>query len=154
MSRALARRRHLRGREGGGRVQAHARALRDQHRLRRSLDGLRLQGRRGRPLHDHLRRGDLRGSFDGEGTLRSTQKATWTESDTWLEEVASTVGTTGRIPSYDYLTTEDDFGYLRALYNEYDAANCQSADCTLTVTDTCMTGFNFTADRTDIKPEV
>ena len=94
-----------------------------------------------------------RGSFDGKGTLRSTSKATWTESDTWLEEVASSIGTTGRIPSYDYLTTEDDFGYLRALYNEYDAANCQSADCTLTVTDTCATSFKFTADRTDIKPE-
>ncbi|MCK6522692.1 hypothetical protein L6R49_14775 [Myxococcota bacterium] len=94
-----------------------------------------------------------RGSFDGSGSLRSTSKSSWTESDTWLEEVASSIGTSGRIPSYDYLTTEDDFGFMVALYNEYDAANCQSADCTLTVTDTCLTSFQFTADRTDIKPE-
>jgi hypothetical protein len=94
-----------------------------------------------------------RGSFDGKGSLRSTSKSTWTESDTWLEEVASSIGTSGSIPSYDYLTTEDDFGFMVALYNDYDAANCQSAECTLTVTETCVTSFNFTADRTDIQPE-
>jgi hypothetical protein len=94
-----------------------------------------------------------RGSFDGKGTLRSTDKYTWTETDSWGEEVASSIGFQGSIPSASYLLTEDQFGYEAPLYNEYDIANCQSVDCTLTVTETCTSSFTFTADRTDIKPE-
>lgn len=95
--------------------------------------------------------GELRrGVFTGRWVSQTEGVDVYTESDTWTVELASEIGTTGAIPSYSYLSSENDFGLVEPLYNAYDTAQCDSDPCSLTVSTACQAELSFVAERTEL----
>lgn len=95
--------------------------------------------------------GELRrGVFTGTWTANTSSVDAYTESDSWSLELAAEMGTTGAIPSYNYLYAENDFGLVEPLYNTYDQAECDTTPCALTVSTVCQTQFAFVAEQTDM----
>ena len=86
----------------------------------------------------------------GRGQLISSGRAdaTYNESDAWSEEVAETVGTTGRIPASSYLVKDEDDS--QPATNDWTLADCTSNPCTLGVTTSCSLSVSLDAERTDL----
>ena len=95
-------------------------------------------------------------AFDGEvftGTVSAdiATEGTWTESDAWTQEIAE-VGTSGQMPSDNYLVYSDELGELRALSNLRDRADCPNGECELGIDAFCtssyaVSGFQVSADE-------
>lgn len=81
-----------------------------------------------------------------EDESRTTQS--WTESDTWSEEVAALVGTTGRVPAGSHLLRLDSTGVEVAASNDYLLTDCDASGCLLTVTQACGYAYDLIGDKT------
>lgn len=97
------------------------------------------------------RAGLFGGKADGRLLVQNVSTLAWTEDDEWDEDLAMEIGSSGAIPSYQYLVWDDD-GDESPLYNEYDVTDC-SGDCELSVTDDCRVDGSFTAVRTHYQHE-
>ncbi len=87
-------------------------------------------------------------SVDADETV--TQE--WFESDTWSEDVARTIGTTGEMPSSNYLVGSDGLGQG----NDSEARDCDESRqglCYLAVETACAAEGEFVAYRTDFEDE-
>ena len=76
----------------------------------------------------------------------------WFESDTWTEEVANTIGSTGEMPSANYLVGVDGFGQA----NDAETIDCDQSRqglCYLAVETSCAAEGDFVAYRTDFEDE-
>lgn len=93
------------------------------------------------------------GGDSGTGLFAQDSEAVeaYIESDAWEDEVRNTIGSSGQIPSDQWLVYEDG-GDEFPQDNVYDEADC-TADCQLTITTTCTGSTTFTAVRTDYKQE-
>lgn len=86
-----------------------------------------------------------------EDDSESTDK--YTESDTWSDEAAAYVGTTGLTPASTYLVVTDAYGVQTAASNTYQAYDCDAAGCALTVQTACAYRYDLTATGTDFEPD-
>jgi hypothetical protein len=93
------------------------------------------------------------GVFDGTWTEESASTTQWVESDTWSDEAATYVGTTGAIPSGNYLLRLDSTGAEVPATNTQSAYDCGEAGCTLTVQQGCAYQYDVHGTRTDFEPE-
>ncbi len=93
------------------------------------------------------------GTFGGDGftgTWEDTSQSllSWTESDTWSEDVAVSIGSTGQIPSSSYLLKLDLDGNEVAATNDYVTPDCDVSGCLLTVSAACGYSYDMTGQRT------
>lgn len=79
-----------------------------------------------------------KGTFDGLYELESSAAQQWSESDTWSDEVMSTIGTTGRIPASSVLVRVDEGGNEVPVYNDYATFDCEDSDCLLSAASACV----------------
>jgi len=91
--------------------------------------------------------------FTGEASWGSSSTESWTESDTWSEELSLEIGETGRIPVGGYLVTTDGAGGTMAASNHYAVLDCSIGDCTLEATETCSAASGVEGDLTDLDPD-
>lgn len=84
------------------------------------------------------------GLWDAE--TMSTQS--WTETDTWSEEAAATIGTAGRIPASSYLLRLDSTGAEVAASNDYLVQDCDVTGCLMTVTEACGYSYDLSGQPT------
>ncbi len=99
-------------------------------------------------LGGNLSKGVLVGSWVEE----SASVAQWVESDTWSDEAAAYVGTTGVIPSGSYLLRLDSTGAEVPATNTQSSYDCGEAGCTLTVQQGCAYRYDLTGTRTSFDP--
>jgi hypothetical protein len=92
------------------------------------------------------------GSATGELISDGSVDATYNESDAWGEEVAATIGSTGRIPASSYLVKDDGAGGTYPATNDLNLADCSSNPCTLGVTTACSLAVSLDAELTDLDP--
>ena len=90
--------------------------------------------------------------FAGTWEDSSQSVVSWTESDTWSDEVAAAIGTTGRIPASTYLLKLDTTGAEVAASNDYQAQDCDVTGCLLTVTTACGYSYDMTGEKTGYDP--
>lgn len=93
-----------------------------------------------------------KGAFDGTWTEETASTAQWTESDTWSDEAAAYVGTTGAIPSGTYLLRLDNTGAEVPATNAQSAYDCGEAGCSLTVQQGCAYRYDVHGTRTAFEP--
>lgn len=93
------------------------------------------------------------GSFNGAWEESSQAVLSWTESDSWSDEVAATIGTTGRVPASTYLLKLDTTGAEVAATNDYQATDCDVTGCLLTVTTACAYTYDLSGQRTGFTPD-
>ena len=89
------------------------------------------------------------GAFSGSWESESSTVDGWVESDDWAEEVATTIGGTGNIPSGTYLLRTDELGVEAAATTTQLEFDCASASCTLSVSQACLYSYGLEAVRTD-----
>lgn len=87
-------------------------------------------------------------SFIGKWEDTSESTSSWTESDTWSDEVAATVGPVGRVPASSYLLKLDSDGNEVAASNDYATPDCDVSGCLLTVTEACGYTYELTGVAT------
>lgn len=87
-------------------------------------------------------------TFTGTWEDASESSQSWTESDTWSDEVVATIGTAGRVPASSYLLKLDSEGNEVAASNDYVAADCDVSGCLLTVTEACGYAYDMTGTNT------
>ncbi len=87
-------------------------------------------------------------TFTGTWEDSSQSSQSWTESDTWSDDVAATIGTTGRVPASSYLLKLDADGNEVPATNEYQTADCDVTGCLLTVTQACGYTYDLTGAAT------
>ena len=92
-------------------------------------------------------------TFKGSHETESTGTERWTESDSWSEEVAATVGTTGQIPVSSVLVRVDGTGAEVPALNDYQTFDCDDSDCTLSKVSSCLYKYDLTAVRTDFSSD-
>lgn len=93
------------------------------------------------------------GTFTGTHETESINASRWTEADTWSDEVAATVSTTGYIPASTYLVRDDGAGNLVPVSNDYASFDCTDADCTLSVRTSCAYYYDMTGVWTEFTPD-
>jgi len=94
------------------------------------------------------------GAFTGTWESETSELDQWTESDTWADEAAALVGTTGAIPAASYLLrTDATTGAESAATNSQAAYDCGEAGCTLTVTESCAYRYTLTGVTSESQPE-
>ncbi len=91
--------------------------------------------------------------FTGTWEDSSQSVSSWTETDTWSDEVAATVGTTGRVPASSYLLKLDTTGVEVAATNDYQTQDCDVTGCLLTVTTACAYTYDMTGQQTGFTPD-
>lgn len=87
-------------------------------------------------------------TFEGTWEQESSDYDTWTESDTWSDEAAATVGTTGAIPASTYLLVIDGTGAEVSASNAQATYDCGKTGCTLTVSSSCAYRYTLTGVAT------
>jgi hypothetical protein len=93
------------------------------------------------------------GTFTGAWESEYSDIDAWTESDTWSDEAAAIVGSTGEIPAADHLLRLDaTTGAEAAATNTQAAYDCGEAGCTLTVTESCAYRYTLTGISTEFEP--
>lgn len=100
----------------------------------------------------------IAGSFDtstftGTWDEESESTAKYTESDTWGDDAAAYVGTTGQTPVSSYLLVTDAYGTETSAYNNYSSYECDTGGCALTVQYVCGYSYTMTGVLTDLLPE-
>lgn len=93
-----------------------------------------------------------KGSFDGTWIEETASTAQWVESDTWSDEAAAYVGTTGVIPSGNYLLRLDSTGVEVPATNTQSSYDCGEAGCTLTVQQGCAYRYDVHGTHTGFDP--
>ncbi len=93
-----------------------------------------------------------KGALDGSWTEETASTAQWVESDTWSDEAAAYVGTTGVIPSGSYLLKLDSTGVEVPATNTQSSYDCGEAGCTLTVQQGCAYRYDVHGARTSFDP--
>lgn len=93
------------------------------------------------------------GTFTGVHATETTSTASWTESDTWSDEVAATLGTTGALPAASYLVRRDGSGVESPAINDYATFDCADSDCYLDVSSACAYSYDLTGVWTGFTPE-
>jgi len=78
------------------------------------------------------------GTAAGDVVVQTLDLQSYTESDTWPEQVMKEIGDRGRIPAGTYLEI-DDGKRVRPAANDWEDADCDSADCLLTIDSDCTT---------------
>jgi hypothetical protein len=91
--------------------------------------------------------------FSGSHETDTTSTQRWTESDSWSEDVAATVGTTGQIPVSSVLVRVDGSGNEVPVTNDYQSFDCDDSDCTLSEVASCVYRYDLTAVPTDFSPD-
>lgn len=101
-------------------------------------------------LDDMIRGEFIRDVFTGTYSSDSSQVTNWAESDSYSEEVATEIGTEGRLPaaSVGLLTTDGEL--VTPASNAYDRLDCDSDPCSITVADSCSWSFDVIAHKTDL----
>ncbi len=99
----------------------------------------------------------ISGQLDGDHFLGTWEDATaatdaWTESDTWSDEAAVEVGSTGTLPASTYLLRADDAGAESAASNTQLAYDCGVTGCTLTVQSACASRYPLDGVMTGFEP--
>jgi hypothetical protein len=94
-----------------------------------------------------------KGSFTGTHESDDITASKWTEADTWSDEVAAVISTTGQIPASSYLVRDDGAGNLVPAYNDYASFDCVDSDCTLSVRTTCAYYYELTGIFTEFTPD-
>jgi hypothetical protein len=88
----------------------------------------------------------------GEVLSTGSVEANYSESDAWSQDVADSIGTTGRIPAGSYLVKDDGAGGTYAASNDWSLADCSNTPCTLSLTTSCSLSVGLDAERTDLDP--
>lgn len=91
--------------------------------------------------------------FTGSWAEESESTDKYTESDTWSDEAAAYVGTTGLTPAGTYLLVMDAYGTETAASNTYTTYDCDAAGCALTVQAVCGYQYDLTGVLTDFVPD-
>jgi hypothetical protein len=91
-------------------------------------------------------------AFEGSWVEETASTAQWVESDTWSDEAAAYVGTTGAIPSGNYLLRLDGTGAEVAATNGQSSYDCGDAGCSLTVQQGCAYHYDVHGVRTGFEP--
>lgn len=94
-----------------------------------------------------------KGAFSGTWAQSTLTLDTWTELDTWSEEAATTVGTSGQTPVSSYLVKVDEYGAEVPVTNVYDGFDCTEATCNLTVQSSCQASYAVTGELTDFSSD-
>lgn len=92
-------------------------------------------------------------TFDGSHETETTATERWTESDSWSEEVAAVIGTTGQIPVSSTLVLVDGDGLESPISNDYQTFDCDDSDCTLSKVSSCLYHYELTGIRTEFSGE-
>lgn len=98
------------------------------------------------------------GTFGNDGFVGTWEDSSqsvqsWTESDTWSEEVAAVISATGRVPAFTYLLKLDTTGTEVPASNDYLAQDCDVTGCLLTVTNACGYTYEMTGEKTGFTPD-
>lgn len=94
-----------------------------------------------------------KGVFTGSFNNETVSSDAYTESDTWSDEAAAYIGTTGLTPASTYLLKLDESGNEVPVTNTQSAYDCSSAVCSLSVQDNCAWRYELTAEQTDFSPD-
>lgn len=100
----------------------------------------------------------ISGAFDkdqfvGTHETESSAVESWVETDTWSDEAAATITSTGQIPASTYLVTTDDTGATVPAVNDQYAAECSDTSCTLLVNQACAYRYTLTGVLTELEGE-
>jgi hypothetical protein len=82
----------------------------------------------------------------------SDESMRWTETDEYGDGAENYVGTSGQMPSDEYLVYNER-GDEYSQQNGYEDDDCEGSTCELTVTSSCEGTNTFTATRTDYQDE-
>lgn len=85
--------------------------------------------------------------FEGTWTDIDHRLDRWSESDTWAEEVALEIGEVGAIPFDEWLRRRDGVDPV----NRWDAVDCTTATCVLSLATDCEQTWRVHGTRTDLE---
>lgn len=94
-----------------------------------------------------------KGMFAGTFESETSGIDAWSESDTWSDEAAAIVTSTGSIPASSYLLRIDTGGAESAAVNTQADYDCGENGCTLTVSEACAYRYVLTGVATDFRPD-
>ncbi len=93
------------------------------------------------------------GTFQGLHSTETGAAYAWSESDTWSDEVAAVVGTTGALPVSGFLVRADGAGVETPAVNDYATFDCADSDCYLEVQSACAYSYDLTGIWTAFTPD-
>lgn len=91
-------------------------------------------------------------TMSGSWEQSTESVASWAESDTWSDDAAAYVGSTGAIPTGNYLLRLDGTGAEVPAVNTQSSYDCGDGSCSLTVSDACTYTYDLTGTRTAFDP--